>query len=847
MRLSPAATLLSITLTAVWALAPHPGSAQDDALVNPDADRYVLPPASIQALFETDKNYASLNYMSPDGDHFVVSLVTELSSLELMSKETYRLAELEIRPQTDRLWRLDTYGIYGLRFYSLSRRRFVDVDLPEGAFASDLTWSPDGSRMAFLAHLPGGTEVWTADPESGRARSLSDARVLATLGTSAAGQGRQPSRMLQWTPEGSLITLLVPADRGPEPARNPVPSGPVVRRTRPEPTSTPTYPFLLRDDHDETLFEHYTRSQLAELAEGRPPRLIGEPAMFESVSLSADGRYLLTTAIARPFSFRTSYRGFPRQTSVIDRQSSVVATLHERPLREARSRPGDGTEDDDPRAFAWRPGGAAISYLQLVAQDGDAPRDGDTAQDGDAPRPDRVMLLEPPFDMEQARLVVEIEGRLEEVTYTRDGTGLFADISRDDQSGLAYWTLDGGAAEQNMLVDFHDTDDPTALPGNLLTSRTGNGIEFALTSEDARSAYLLGDGLKPDFRPQPFIDRMRLADGSLTRLFEGSRDSFDRPLIPLDGDLSRMIVSRESVTDFPDSYLWSAGGSLEQLTQNADPFPAVTTARRIDFDFERQDGLTVQGRVSLPVGYQDGDKVPAIFWTYPREFEESEGYESDAIRRRNRNAFTHMSWLRWSDIWLTQGYALVYPDIPIIGENYNDTYISSLVDAMYGAIRAVDGLDVIDIDRIGHGGHSYGAFATANVLANSPFFKAGIAGDGAYNRTLTPDGFQAERRSIWEAPQTYIEMSPFFKADQINTPLLMYHGGDDNNTGTFPIQSERMIQALTALGKEAVLYVYPYESHTPRAIENKLDMWARFIGWFDQYVKDPDGGTPILQ
>ena len=294
----------------------------------------------------------------------------------------------------------------------------------------------------------------------------------------------------------------------------------------------------------------------------------------------------------------------------------------------------------------------------------------------------------------------------------------------------------------------------------------------------------------------------------------------------------------------------------------ANQSPVLATARKASHDDQGRevgnavvvaqavqdgDGLTVQGRLSLPVGHVEGQKVPAMFWTYPREYEEPEGYEHAAVRGRNRNAFTHMSWLRWSDIWLTQGYALVYPDIPIIGENYNDTYISNLVDAMYGAIRAVDGLGVIDIDRIGHGGHSYGAFATANILANSPYFKAGIAGDGAYNRSLTPAGFQSERRSIWEAPQTYIEMSPFFKADQINVPLLMYHGGDDNNTGTFPIQSERMIQALTTLGKEAVLYVYPYESHTPRAIENKLDMWARFIGWFDQHAKNPKSGTPISQ
>ena len=389
-----------------------------------------------------------------------------------------------------------------------------------------------------------------------------------------------------------------------------------------------------------------------------------------------------------------------------------------------------------------------------------------------------------------------------------------------------------------MLVDFHDTDDPTALPGDLMTLRTPNGLAYALISSDGSAAYLEGPGHEADFRPRPFVHRLGLADGSTTRIFEGSPDAWEQPLVFLDPDVGRMIVSRESMSDFPDSYLWSDGEWGDNLTDNVDPFPDITSARRIDFDYTLPDGLVVQGRVSMPIGWQEGDgPVPAVFWTYPREYEEAEEYQHAAIRTRNRNAFTHLSWLRWSDIWLTQGYALVYPDIPVIGENYNDTYISTLLSAMYGAIRAVDGLGLVDVDRIGHGGHSYGAFATANILANAPYFKAGIAGDGAYNRSLTPDGFQAERRSIWEAPQTYIEMSPFFRADQIDVPLLMYHGGDDNNTGTFPIQSRRMISALTILGKTAVLHEYPFESHTPRAIENKLDMWARFISWFDNHVK----------
>lgn len=831
-------TLATLVLLLVLTALPIAAQEREAPTTNLDAASYILPPPAVQRILETNKNYATLSYMSPDGDHFLIPVVNELSTLELMSRQTYRLAELELRPETDRLWHLDTYGIYDFRFYSLSARRFIEVDLPEGSFASDFTWSPDGSQIAFLAHLPTHTEVWTANASSGRTRSLSSARVLATVGTTARGQGSGASNMLQWTPEGTVITLLVPSGRGLEPARDPVPTGPVMRRTRDEATRAPTYPNLLEDAHDEILFEHYTRSQIAELGDG-DPKPIGDPGMYQSISLSPDGQHILATRMERPFSYITAYRSFPRKTVVLDRDGTELAVLDDQPLREGRSGFGfgGGGGGNGPRAFAWRPDGAGLAYLER------APRD---TTDADAPRPDRIKLATAPFDLDAGQVVAESEDPIRSVSYSLDGLHAFAVVSKSGKSGIAHFDLASGGA-RSMMFDFHDTDDPTALPGDILTIEMANGLDYAVVSTDGASAYLQGPGYNAQFTPQPFVDRIAIADGSTERVFEGADDSFDRPLVPLGPDMTRMIASRESVTDFPDSYLWTAdGGWGDNLTNNVDPFPEVTAATRIDFEFERRDGLTVQGRVSMPVGWQDGDgKVPAIFWTYPREYEKADGYEHATVRARNRNAFTHMSWLRWSDIWLSQGYALVYPDIPIIGENYNDTYISSLVDAMYGAIRGVDALDVIDIDRIGHGGHSYGAFATANIIANAPFFKAGIAGDGAYNRSLTPDGFQAERRSIWEAPSTYIEMSPFFKADQIETPLLMYHGGDDNNTGTFPIQSRRMISALTILGKNAVLYEYPYESHTPRAMANKLDMWARFIDWFDTYVKSPGEERPI--
>jgi dipeptidyl aminopeptidase/acylaminoacyl peptidase len=823
---SLAALWLALAAAPVAAQQSAPATAEQIARTEMDA-RYVQPPAPIADFFKRDANFAVLDTPSPDGHYFVVPRATQLSTLDLMSRPTYRLAELEIRPATDRLWHLDTYGINGLRIYDMEARRFRDVTLPAGTFVSDMVWAPDGKRVAFLAHLPKGTEVWTADAATGRASRVSDARVLATIGTSAQvdiapGVEMRPSRMLQWTPEGTLLTLMVPKDRGPEPADDPIPQGPKVRMTRPEPTSTRTFSNLLRDQHDAALFEHYTRSQLVELAPGRAPRALGEPRMYESIQLSADGKHVLASFYERPFSFITSYRGFPGRTVVLDRTGALVSTLEVRPLREGGGgRFGGGA---GLRNLAWRPDGAGLSYLKRAGSAGD-----------------QVMLLAAPFDTGTATVVATSADNIRGVSYSADGRHVFAEVSRNGRNGLAHWDLRQPTPERQLLVPFHQPDSLFTAPGDLWTQRTPNGITYALVSSAGDAAYLKGDGLKPDFKPQPFVDRVALAGGARTRLFEGAKTTFDQPLVALDGDLRRMIVSREATDVFPDSYLWTPGGEPVNLTHNVNPFPELAAAKRIDFSFTRRDGLEVQGRVSLPIGYREGQKVPAVFWTYPREYTTPEGYTRAALRERNHNAFTHLTWLRWSELWLTQGYALVYPDIPIIGENYNDTYISNMVDAMYGAMRAVEKLGVVDMDRIGHGGHSYGAFATANLLAHTPFFKAGIAGDGAYNRSLTPTGFQAEPRNIWSAPDTYLEMSPFFKADQIDTPLLMYHGSDDNNTGTWPVQSERMIQALTSLGKNAVLYEYPYESHTMRAMASNLDRWARWLDWFDRYVK---GASP---
>ena len=805
-----------------------------------DSESYVLPNATIQDIFNRDKNYDTLDALGPDGSHFMIPVQQEMSSLQLMKQKTYRLAMLEFCPDVNREWRLSTFGIRGLKIYSLKDRKSRQVRLPQGILISHMTWSPEGRKIAFLAHLPQGSQVWAAAVASGEAAPLDEAFVMATLG-GLRRRGQATGRsLLQWTPSGSVITLLVPTDRGSEPRPSALPSAPIVRRTRSKPTPTRTLPFLLRTPHDKALFRYYTTAQLAELRPGRPLRKIGPPAMYSGFSLSPDGRHLLAEKVVEPLSYIVGVNSFARQLVVLDQEGATLSVVRKTPLQEASPRDRSrGPNRDLPRQVSWRPDGKGIGYLQSEPRQAD---EEDEASE-ESPAKDRLLQLTAPFDLSQAKVLASSEKRFNRVSYSRQGRYAFATLSGKGKQDIVAYDLNSPNTAPNVLAGDVDTDDVLNLPGQLIRRRTGNGIAYALLSSDGSSAYLQGEGHKEDFKPQPFIDRVTISSGEKERLFEGSKQLWERPLVALDDDLRQMIVSRESKTVFPDSYLWSSGGAMENLTRNSDPFPEITAAKRVDFSFQRRDGLTVRARISLPVGYLEGSRVPAVFWTYPREYESAEDYQRDALRGRrsvpNHNSYSPLSYLRWSDIWLTQGYAVVYPDVPIIGKgsSFNNNYLAHMADTLYAAIRKVDELGYVDIDRIGHGGHSYGAFATANLLAHTPYFKAGIAGDGAYNRTLTPMSFQGERRFIWEAPATYLDMSPFFAADHIDTPLLMYHGEQDNNSGTFLIQSERMMQALTGLGKTAVLYIYPFESHGPVCKESLLDLWARWVGWFDTYVK----------
>ena len=386
-------------------------------------------------------------------------------------------------------------------------------------------------------------------------------------------------------------------------------------------------------------------------------------------------------------------------------------------------------------------------------------------------------------------------------------------------------------------------------PGTLVTRRGRAGTNVVVVSEGGH-VFLEGTRYARDpmaEAPRPFVDRVEIRTGAKQRVFESAADVYEQVTAPLDDDFRTMLVTRESPTMVPDSYVRDAAGTLRKLTSNVDVTPEITRAIRRQVQVTRADGYKLWVEVTLPANWREGTRLPGMFWFYPREYTDQYGY--DVTRRtQNRNRFPATT-PRSMDFLVTQGYAVVEPDAPIFGEagRMNDNYVHDLRNNLSAVIDELDRLGYIDRRRLGIGGHSYGAFSTVNAMVHTPFFKAGIAGDGNYNRTLTPNGFQTERRDLWQGRETYMAMSPFYYANNLTGALLMYHGMEDQNVGTHPDNSTRLFHALQGLGKTTSLYMYPYEDHGPAARETLLDLWSRWVAWLDLYVKNPPAADkPVM-
>jgi dipeptidyl aminopeptidase/acylaminoacyl peptidase len=386
--------------------------------------------------------------------------------------------------------------------------------------------------------------------------------------------------------------------------------------------------------------------------------------------------------------------------------------------------------------------------------------------------------------------------------------------------------------------------------GALAMKRSATGEQVVVLGSDAKTVYLSGTRAPganwSKQAPRPWVDKLNFETGQRTRVFDSPADAYDEFVTPLDDDYSQFIYTHESPTTIPDAYLHDARANRNvKLTNNKDVAPEVTGAQYKRLQVTRpRDNLKFWVDITLPKDWHQGQKLPGIIWFYPREYTSQAEYDRSKFNT-NINKFPDLAPARPASsvkLWVTQGYALIEPDAPIMGDSgkMNDNYTRDLKENLDAVIDAVVDAGYVDRDHLGLGGHSYGAFSTVNGLTLTPYFKAGIAGDGMYNRSLTPFGFQSERRDFFQAQSTYLDMSPFYRADKIHGALLMYHALEDQNVGTAPISSIRMYHALQGLGKPAALYMYPYEDHSDGTYATDLDLWARWLAWFDIYVKHPD-------
>jgi len=597
------------------------------------------------------------------------------------------------------------------------------------------------------------------------------------------------------------------------------------------------------------------------------------------VNASHDGDYFRVTRAVRPFSYIVPASSVGRVEELWDRDGNVLDTLSETELNTAVQDANQGDDDDDEdnrRNMTWAPDGNGLIYLErepapdsTEADTADAPAEEEGAGRQRQRRMDRVIRWVPPFDSTSTEVIYETSTQMNSVQFSEDMTILFGTERAGGGAAPAAgggWGGGGGSTttyavfldnpEEKLTIFSFNSEDFYENPGSLISDgmrlggggggfggRGGGGASGTVrVSDDGEHVFLSGTQYNEnpeEVAPFAFIDKVNIRDGEKTRIYEGDNDGvYETPAIALDLEAGRLIVTRQSPTQISQNFIRD-GNSLDQITENVDYTPDITRGEKHRFRVTRPDGFSFPVSVTLPESFRPGNPLPAMFWFYPREYTDQESYD-ERFRNYNKNTFTNYS--TRSIAFLTRlGYAIVEPESPIVGEQgaMNNNYVADLRNNLSAVIDTIVDRGWVDRGRIGIGGHSYGAFSTANAMVHTPFFKAGIAGDGNYNRTLTPLAFQSERRVLWDAPQVYLGMSPFLYANQLTGALLMYHGLKDQNVGTFTIHSPRMFEALNALDKDVAMYLYPEEAHGPATEETQVDMWARWVAWLDKWVKNP--------
>ncbi|WP_413371623.1 S9 family peptidase [Brevundimonas phoenicis] len=810
-RLMKAALPALVLAAAVPALALPAAALAQDA-----APTYQQPPQPIAQILDAKPNPGVS--VSPDRKTLLLTDRSNLPSIAELSEPMLRLAGYRINPRNNGPANSRVSWLTGLSFQSIDGGPARPVSgLPANARLTNTSWAPDGKTVAFLVNVPGGLDLWVADVAQAKARKLNGPMVNA-----ASGAG------FSWLPDSSgLLVLAVPAGRGVAPNVEHPPEGPIVAETGGRAAPVRTYQDLLSNAGDEALFDYYFTSQPTVVSLNGRARTVGQPGVILGVSNSPDGRYILQTRVKKPYSYVVPASLFPSEIIVTDLNGREAHRVADLPLRDNVPTPFDAVAPG-PRSVQWR-ADADATLVWTEAQDGGDPRTAAEVRD-------RVFMLRAPFN-DRAQTLLDLKERYAGTTWGRDDVAIVNSRWFNTRHETRTLVDPSNPGQGRVLVD-RNYQDRYNDPGSVMTEPNARGRSVMRFNADGSKVFVEGDGATRQGQ-YPFLDLMDLKTGETERLWRSAQGEYETVVGVLDENGRKLVTYRESRTDPANLRVRDLDGGVTALTAFPDPAPQLAGVSRELIAYTRDDGVQLSGTLYLPAGYDKGrdGPLPLLMWAYPAEFTDAAvaGQVVDTDNRFVRPGGSSHLFL------LTQGYAILdNPTMPIIGRDGaepNDTYIEQLSASAKAAVDAVVALGVADRERIAVGGHSYGAFMTANLLAHTDLFKTGIARSGAYNRTLTPFGFQAEQRSYWEATETYNAMSPFTYANKVNEPILLIHGEADANSGTFPIQTERFYAALKGNGATARYVVLPKEDHGYRARELVGHTLYEMGAWLDRWMK----------
>ena len=771
---------------------------------------YKLPPKEVIDIVDAPPlPRASMN---PTGDLMLLSESESMPSIAYMSQPLLRLAGTRITPNSNS--RQQTSFTTGLIVKSIKNGEETRIALPEGAKLSFSRWSLDGKWLAFSLLKDTGFELWIADVSTGKAKALTGPNLNSTVNSG-----------FSWLPGNKILVYTILENRGNPPQKSEVPIGPNIQETEGRFAKVRTYQDLLQTLHDAELFKFYATSQIYEIdiATGKS-RKIGEPGVYLYANPSPDGKLLMVYRIKEPYSFSVPYYSFPHSEEFWDRNGNLVHLFGDFPLEDEVPIGGVPT---GPRSLEWRSLKPSTLVWVEALDDGDPQKE--------APYRDKLMSLSAPFTAE-AKEILKIKERYSGISWLqKEGLALLSEREwKRRWRTTSLVNVDDPGQVQKKIIDISSQDSYND-PGRPISISTPNGERVILQDKDW--IYLSGSGSSPK-GDMPFLDKMNIKSMEKERLFQCSEGNYES-FVDFVGESRNQIITRyESKTEPPNYYIYNLKNKKKQaLTSFKDPAPQLTGLKKQLIKYTREDGVELSGTLYLPPDYKEGKRLPCVIWAYPRE------YQDRQVAGQIRGSVNRFTFFRGTSqlFYVTQGYALLdSAQMPVIGdpETMNDTFVEQIVSSLKAAIDKLDSMGIIDPGRVGVGGHSYGAFMTANLLAHCDFLAAGVARSGAYNRTLTPFGFQSERRTFWQAPDAYFKVSPFMHANKINEPILLIHGEADNNSGTFPIQSRRLYHALKGHGATTRLVMLPNESHGYRARESVLHVLAEMFEWFDKYVKN---------